>query len=88
MEDEVREFLWHIIRDVLHVEVDQCGSDDILLQEGGLELESLFMTELMVNVEQEYNIALLEEETPRDLTLGDFVKLVVSKRLAVKGASY
>ncbi|AOS62165.1 acyl carrier protein [Actinoalloteichus hymeniacidonis] len=81
MKTEVRDFLVGVLRDVLHLEIDDDHSD-----ETPLDLESLFLVELVVQAEGRFGIELADEEVYQDSTvsLGDLVRLVVDKRTAVE----
>lgn len=85
MESQTRAFIVGIIREI-NPEIDEPVSDDLPLGPDGLEMESLGLVELLVQVEYEYGVKIPDDDPVAQptTTLGGFVAAVVAHR---KGAS-
>ncbi|ASO18899.1 acyl carrier protein [Actinoalloteichus hoggarensis] len=81
MKTEVRDFVIGVLRDVLHLELGEDVTD-----ETPLELESLFLVELIVQAEARFGIGLDDEEVYQDppATVGGLVQLIVERRMAAQ----
>ncbi|MFD5029195.1 acyl carrier protein [Streptomyces sp. NPDC058405] len=81
MESQIRSFVIGIIGEI-DPTVDDTVSDDLPLGPGGLELESLALVELLVQVEHEYGAEIRDEDPAAQptATLGEFVAAVARSR--------
>lgn len=81
MESQIRSFVIGIINEILP-DVDESVSDDLPLGPGGLELESLALVELLVQVEHEFGAKIPDEDPAAQptATLGEFVAAVAARR--------
>ncbi|APU13366.1 MULTISPECIES: acyl carrier protein [Actinoalloteichus] len=81
MKTEVRDFVVEVLRDVLHLEIGQDVTDDT-----PLELESLFLVELVVQAEARFGVGLDDEEFYQDPpgTIGALVQFIVDRRSAAQ----
>ncbi|GAA1291333.1 acyl carrier protein [Streptomyces sp. NPDC047917] len=81
MASQIRSFVIGIISEIFP-EVDESVSDDLPLGPGGLELESLALVELLVQVEHEYGAKIADEDPAAQptATLGEFVAAVAAHR--------
>ncbi|MFF7069323.1 phosphopantetheine-binding protein [Streptomyces pseudovenezuelae] len=88
MNEEIRDFVLAVVRDVINLPVPEGADADTPLGPDGLELESLAMIELLLQLEGEYGVELPEEDVdPESVrTLGQLVQVVVDRRTAVAGA--
>lgn len=79
MTDEIRQFVLGVLQD-MNYDVEG-ATDETLLGEGGLELESLGTAELAMFVEETYRVKFDDEDAAgiSGMTLGEFVS-EVSKR--------
>ncbi|MFD7687832.1 acyl carrier protein [Streptomyces sp. NPDC059781] len=78
---EIRSFVIGIISEIAP-SVTEDVSDDLPLGPGGLELESLALVELLVQVEHEFGAKIADEDPAAqpDATLGQFVTAVERAR--------
>lgn len=85
MEDEVREFVVEAVRAMNYDVSDVAGDTD--LGPAGLDLESLAIAELAVQVEDKFGVQFTDEDTTELplMTLDEFTAEVV-KRMAVAPA--
>ncbi|HEX4060231.1 MAG TPA: phosphopantetheine-binding protein [Streptosporangiaceae bacterium] len=85
MEDEVREFVVEAVRAMNYDVSDVTGDTD--LGPAGLDLESLAIAELAVQVEDKFGVQFTDEDTTELplMTLDEFTAEVV-KRIAVAPA--
>lgn len=85
MQREIRAFVLAQIRN-LDFEVDDEVDDDTPLDGRGLGMESLFVMEVVMKVEQEYGITLADDPSViQEFTIGKLVRRVVDHRSAVSG---
>jgi len=85
MEDEVREFVVEAVRSMNYDVTDVAGDTD--LGPAGLDLESLAIAELAVQVEDKFGVQFTDEDTTELplMTLDEFAAEVV-KRISVAAA--
>jgi acyl carrier protein len=85
MEDEVREFVVEAVRQMNYDVSDVTGDTD--LGPAGLDLESLAIAELAVQVEDRFGVQFTDEDTTELplMTLDEFAAEVV-KRISVANA--
>jgi acyl carrier protein len=85
MEDEVREFVVEAVRSMNYDVTDVAGDTD--LGPAGLDLESLAIAELAVQVEDKFGVQFTDEDTTELplMTLNEFAAEVV-KRISVAAA--
>jgi acyl carrier protein len=85
MEDEVREFVVEAVRSMNYDVTDVTGDTD--LGPAGLDLESLAIAELAVQVEDKFGVAFTDEDTTELplMTLNEFSAEVV-KRISLASA--
>ncbi|MDN3259832.1 phosphopantetheine-binding protein [Streptomyces sp. CSDS2] len=85
MQEEIRTFVLAVIRDIINLPVPEDADEATPLGPEGLELESLAMIELLLQLEGEYGIELPEEDVDpeRVQTLGQLVQVVADRRGAV-----
>ncbi|BBC32263.1 hypothetical protein SGFS_035570 [Streptomyces graminofaciens] len=78
---EIRSFVVGIISEI-NPSVTEDVSDELPLGPGGLELESLALVELLVQVEHEFDAKIADEDpaVQPDATLGQFVAAVERTR--------
>ncbi|MFG2298609.1 acyl carrier protein [Streptomyces sp. NPDC048603] len=78
---DIRSFVIGIISEI-SPDVTDDVSDDLPLGPGGLELESLALVELLVQVEHEFNAKIADEDPAAQptATLGEFVAAVAQAR--------
>ncbi|MGJ5754496.1 acyl carrier protein [Streptomyces puniciscabiei] len=88
MQEEIRDFVLAVIRDVINLPVPEDAGADTPLGADGLELESLAMIELLLQLEGEYGIELPEEDVDPETvrTLGQLVQVVADRRAVTAGA--
>ncbi|MGA5700050.1 acyl carrier protein [Peterkaempfera bronchialis] len=81
MDTDIRSFVIGIISEI-DPEITEDVADDQPLGPGGLELESLALVELLVQVEHEYNVKIADEDPAAQptATLGEFVAAVAQRR--------
>ncbi|MEU8622540.1 phosphopantetheine-binding protein [Streptomyces sp. NPDC048623] len=89
MQEEIQDFVLAVMRDVINIPVPEGADADTPLGPDGLELESLPMIELLLQLEGEYGIELPEEDVDPETvrTLGQLVQVVVDRRSTVAGAA-
>ena len=76
MESEVRSFVLEELR-LLDTAIDDTATvtDDTPLGEGGLDMESLYVMQLVMRLEQHYQLTLIDDAGAlKRLTLGDLVR--------------
>lgn len=85
---EIRSFVIGIISEI-NPGVTEDVSDDLALGPGGLELESLALVELLVQVEHEFDAKIADEDPAAQptATLGEFVAAVARARDGAEAAA-
>jgi acyl carrier protein len=85
MNEDVRQFVTQALTE-MNFEVEGVA-DDTPLGADGVDLESLSMAELLMQVEEEYGVKYSDEETPQlaEMTFGQFLA-DLRERMAPAGA--
>lgn len=87
MADEVREFVLGALGEMSYDVADV--TDETLLGPGGLDLESLAVAELMLRVEDAYQVVFADDEADRmvSMTVGELVGEVAARLPAQSGVT-
>jgi len=81
MEDKIRAFVLSVLQEKMHLPINpETITDNVLLGQGGVDLESLAFVELTAHVEHEFGVKFTDAafEKLAGATLGDFSREVVS----------